>query len=607
MRSIYFLRVLLSFVFVLLLVGAARAATFTVNSTADASDATPGNGICETVTGNGICTLRAAVEEANVLPGNDTINFAAGLTNVTITLAGGEIPINGANGTLQINGPGADKLTISGNNASRIFFTNVATVTIRNVTLTLGNGTGATPDSTGGAIYANGGTLVLDGVFVTANSLALQFTDGGGVYFFGGSNHQIINSTFSGNTTRFTGNCGGFFNDGGTLTVTNSTISGNSALPTGNGGGGGGGFCSSNNTTLRNVTVSNNFGGNGFGGGIYHIGGTLSLGNSIVAGNMEGQNIRPDIHFRTDINPGATVTTSGNNLIGDNTDVTTQFPAGNPNVNNDIVGTHTMPVNPLLAPLGNYGGTAFTQASLQDSPALNAGNNCVLTPNGCGNGNAALSFDQRGTGAPRKIGASVDIGSYERNITLSPSTLPNGTTGALYNQTLTAARQASFAEFGGYGQTPDSPAAPFTFSIIPIAGQQLPPGLSLASNGTISGTPTQTGTFTFTLKVADADTMASAQQYTIQITAPTAAGVTVGGRVLTSNGRGLRNAIVTLTDTAGVTRRAVTSSFGYYRFEDVEAGQTYVIAVRSKRYQFTPRVISVTDELTDVDFVANSF
>ncbi|MGI8639175.1 MAG: choice-of-anchor Q domain-containing protein [Pyrinomonadaceae bacterium] len=589
--------VLIGFVFVALTISAARAANFTVNNNADTSDVAAGNGICADTNGN--CTLRAAVEEANALAGGDAIDFAASLTNETITLTSEIVIAN--NGTLTINGLGANVLTINGGaGTNRIFSTNAATVvTIKNVTLTGGNGTGATANGSGGAIYANGGTLVLDGVFVAANTITPQFTDGGGVYFNGGSSHQIVNSTFSGNVSGLSGNCGGFFNSG-TLTVTNSTISGNSALPTGNGGGFGGGFCSRNNTTLRNVTVSGNFGGNTFGGGIYHSGGTLNLANSIVAGNTEGQGIRPDIYF----DGNGAVTTSGYNLIGDNSSVAATFPAGNPNANNDIVGTNAAPINPRLAPLGNYGGATFTHALLQNSPALDAGNNCVLTANGCGNGNAALSFDQRGTGAPRKIGAAVDIGAYERNITFDQSTLPNGNTGVPYNQTLTAARQTSFAEFGGYEQTPDSPAAPFTFSIIPIAGQQLPPGLSLASNGTISGTPTQTGTFTFTVKAADADTMAGAQQYTIQITAPTAASVSVSGRVLTPTGRGLSNAFVVLTDMNGDARTTRTSSFGYYRFDDVAAGETYIMSVRSKRFSFVPRVVTVTEELNDLNFTA---
>ena len=86
--------------------------------------------------------------------------------------------------------------------------------------------------------------------------------------------------------------------------------------------------------------------------------------------------------------------------------------------------------------------------------------------------------------------------------------------------------------------------------------------------------------------------------------APTAAGVSVTGRVLTPDGRGLRNALVTLTDQQGVTRRAITGSFGYYRFDDVVAGQTYVIAVSSKRFQFSPRIVTVNDAVGDLDFVA---
>ncbi len=84
----------------------------------------------------------------------------------------------------------------------------------------------------------------------------------------------------------------------------------------------------------------------------------------------------------------------------------------------------------------------------------------------------------------------------------------------------------------------------------------------------------------------------------------TAAGVTVSGRVLNSSGYGVRNAVVILTDSNGNSRSAITSSFGYYHFDEVEAGQTYAATVRSKRYQFATRLISVTDTLADLDFVA---
>src|SRR5690606_38888623 len=58
------------------MVQTAHAATFTVNNTADAPDANPGDGICATA--SGVCTLRAALQEANAAAGADTINVPAG-------------------------------------------------------------------------------------------------------------------------------------------------------------------------------------------------------------------------------------------------------------------------------------------------------------------------------------------------------------------------------------------------------------------------------------------------------------------------------------------------------------------------------------------------
>ncbi len=87
------------------------------------------------------------------------------------------------------------------------------------------------------------------------------------------------------------------------------------------------------------------------------------------------------------------------------------------------------------------------------------------------------------------------------------------------------------------------------------------------------------------------------------IIAPTAAGVTISGRVTTTTGQGLRNATVTITDANGNRRTTTTGSFGIYTFTNVEPGETYVIAIQARRYRFASRVINVTDSLTDVNFV----
>ncbi len=92
--------------------------------------------------------------------------------------------------------------------------------------------------------------------------------------------------------------------------------------------------------------------------------------------------------------------------------------------------------------------------------------------------------------------------------------------------------------------------------------------------------------------------------FTSEPSAPTAANVSIAGRVVTANGRGISNARVTITGENGAGRSALTNSFGYYRFDEVEIGKTYVISAARKRYRFSPRVVSLMDELTELDFTA---
>ena len=79
--------------------------------------------------------------------------------------------------------------------------------------------------------------------------------------------------------------------------------------------------------------------------------------------------------------------------------------------------------------------------------------------------------------------------------------------------------------------------------------------------------------------------------------------VTVDGRVLTSDGRGLRNATVSITDSIGVSRISTTSSFGFFSFDNVSTGQTYTFRVASRFFRFTPRTVQVNDNLTLADFM----
>jgi hypothetical protein len=93
---------------------------------------------------------------------------------------------------------------------------------------------------------------------------------------------------------------------------------------------------------------------------------------------------------------------------------------------------------------------------------------------------------------------------------------------------------------------------------------------------------------------------------TVQVQGPTgaASNVSVGGRVTTSTGQGVFGARVFITDSNNNTRWVNTSPFGYYQFDNVAGGGVYTISAQSKRYNFTPQVMQVNDNLSNVDFVA---
>jgi len=93
----------------------------------------------------------------------------------------------------------------------------------------------------------------------------------------------------------------------------------------------------------------------------------------------------------------------------------------------------------------------------------------------------------------------------------------------------------------------------------------------------------------------------------VEVQLPTAAGVSIAGRVLTSEGRGIRGAVVTITGNSLVTPiNVLTGVNGRYIIPGLTAGETYVVTVASRRFFFEApsRVITINDNVTDADFVA---
>ncbi len=239
---------------------AAAASTITVTTTND------GAGTCTGSAPNITCTtLRGAIAAA---ASGDTIVFAPGVSGV-ITLTQGELAISK---NLTINGPGANLVAVSGNDASRVFNVGPYSVTIKG--LTIGDGGGV---SEGAGIYVqSGASFTLQDARVLSNTAAAPSgaARGGGLYF-----------------------------GGGTLTITNVTFAGNAAsfdcatplppIPPSFSSQGGGLYIAWGIASLTSVEMrGNRSGGNCFpqqeqrqGGGLYVAGGNVSLTGAALSGN----------------------------------------------------------------------------------------------------------------------------------------------------------------------------------------------------------------------------------------------------------------------------------------------------------------------------------
>jgi hypothetical protein len=335
---------------------------------------------------NPCATIAQAISNAT---NGDTIEVAAGTYNQhSITV----------NKSLTINGAGANTTTVNAQQQGRVFSINSSvTVTLSNLTITGGN----TSDD-GGGIRTEGALTVLN-CQITGNSCNLW---GGGLRSVSGSTLKVINSTVSNNTSAAgVSGGGGFSNDNGTLTVTNSTISGNQAIGTGDNNAGGI-HHNNGNLTVINSTIANNLANGSTGaGGIRREGGTVKLRNTIIAANQNNTS-KPDVSGDFDA-------ASDYNLIG-NVGSASGFTAANHH--NQLGGNGQPVLNPLLDVLQGNGGPTKTHGLNTGSPAIDAGDNCVLTQS-CPNFNldSNLTTDQRGFIRPRGNGQPkiVDIGALE--------------------------------------------------------------------------------------------------------------------------------------------------------------------------------------------------
>lgn len=442
----------------ILVFAAAQAATFNVNSPADVPDATPGDGQCETATGNKVCTLRAAIQEANATPGADVINLQANATYLLTRVGIEDASVSGSldiSDSVDIVGAGPASTIVDGNGDvtnDRVFqvlacvygscapnpvVVNMTGISIQHgktsgdggglyapafqgqvseTTLTNCRVRGNASGGSGGGIFSSSTepfTLITS---VIADNTATSA--GGGALF--GVRFVVTDSTFSGNAAGTSG--GGIYFAGGYGSISSSTISENHASE---GGGGILSVASSSSAPYEIYVLNSTISGNssdGNGGGLESAYGTANLYNVTIAGNTANSD-RSGTGFGGGASNAAGATLNfTNSIIANNSMLITGSLFS---TLNDCGGTITsqgynIVTHPTCTVLGSYstdavsfgalqynGGPTQTLALLPGSGGIDAGN-----PLGCTDDlGAPLETDQRGL--PRSVGAACDLGAYE--------------------------------------------------------------------------------------------------------------------------------------------------------------------------------------------------
>lgn len=134
----------------------------------------------------------------------------------------------------------------------------------------------------------------------------------------------------------------------------------------------------------------------------------------------------------------------------------------------------------------------------------------------------------------------------------------------------------------------------------------------IASGG---GTAAASGTFSLTGTIGQpiAGTDSSGANFSLKSgfwtpspVAPTAASLIIEGRILTSEGQGIRSVSIIVTDSNGMIRTVSSGSFGYFKIDNLLSGNVYTITVQAKKYQFdqSSQVVLLMDNVSDLNFVA---
>ena len=410
------------------------SAIITVNSTNDALDDS----------NSGVTTLRDAINQANADNGEDTIVFDRSLfsTAQNITLNLGELDITHNTSIIAPRDSltGGDLVTVSGNNASRVFEIEPrATVNLSGLIVTDGKVTG---DNGGGIL--NSGNLTLDSSIVRNGSAR----SGGGIFNNADAILMVSNSTLGSNissgifnsgtvevsNSTLSGNRGSGILNSGTVEVTNSTISGsidtgiynsgtlevNNSTISGNSGFTGGGIFNNRILMVSNSIISGN---SGFAGGGISNAGTMTVSNSTISGNSVTSGIMYAGAQGGGIYNAATMTVSNSTISGNSAKY---FGGGIYNEGKTL----TMSNSTLSNNSAQYGGGIFNSLLNSDSSTVKVRNSTLggnsATYDGGGIFNGSGSTEVSNSTFIGNTAGNNGGGIFNGKLAINPSGIYNG-------------------------------------------------------------------------------------------------------------------------------------------------------------------------------------
>ena len=642
---------------------AVNAATFTVNTTADTLDVTPGDGNC--ADSGAMCSLRAAIGEANALAGDDIITLPAGTYTHSLVAANEDVNAGGdwdITSNITINGAGAATTILQaaatpGTATERVMEAPGAAnvVTINDVTLRHGNKTGAAATATRGGGIRNAGTMTMNNCVVTQNAasgsggirnertitlngvlVSNNSCNNGGTTCFGGGMYNtlaalatvtITNSVFLGNTSTSPGANGFGFAagvgiegvSGFNLAISGSSFVNNIGVGTGTSGSNGNGIrILATAASTANITTSAFNSNSGSGGASIQGVGIQAFTTTSVNGTLTG------IWDRITVNGNSGTVAAGIGMVVNGGSMNITIRDSTISSNNSTTSAAGVAISNAGSAVASSSAINFVNSTISGNNANGAGGGVVVEApavvgmitanfNFCTIANNRANNDNSGTDSGGGIfKAATGIVNLKNTIVADNGVGTGGTApnlaGSFNSQDYNHFEDTTGATFTGT-TTNNATGDPALGGLASNGGPNLThlPGAGSPVLNTIPNGTNDCGVAVTTDQRGIARPSGpGCDKGSVEVVALAAGPWDLSGFITTSDGRGIRNVTVTLSGGSLPQPLSVqTGQLGSYGFFDVPGG-SYTLSVQGKRFTFAQpaRVINLGSDVTNENFVA---